>query len=86
MTIDTINALANEQSRIYCQLSRQVHDRGALLRRLHEIQREIASLWDTRRGELAGAYGGIEVAPNNGEAYRRGYVVWHRHTTNRRGG
>ena len=86
MTIDLINALANEQSRIYYALCRQLHDRAPLLRRLKEIRRDLADLWDARRGEMVTKYGSVDAQPNNGEAYRVGYVSWHRHTSSKRGG
>lgn len=86
MTIlDTINALAAEQAAIYCRLCREP-DRSALLERLRRIQRELADLWDVRRSEQAGKYDGFEVMPNNGKAYRNGFLAWDRHTSKKQGG
>ncbi len=79
--IVTINALANEQGRIYCELCNRPETHELKLRRLAEVRRELAYLWDDRRQELAGHYGVVPVCRSgNGTGIITGHIAWDRHT------
>lgn len=70
-TMERINQLSQERSLLIRQLSNGRRGDPALTERLHEVERELARLWEVRRRERAGRREGIDLVVE--QAYRRIY-------------
>ncbi|MEX2159701.1 MAG: hypothetical protein WEB04_09900 [Dehalococcoidia bacterium] len=69
VTMDRINQLSAERSRLYALATNG--QRGESVRRVREVSQELEVLWDRRRGELAGHRDAIELLVDR--AYERVY-------------
>ena len=74
-TIDRINQLSTERTRLYSQVANGRRGDTALLQRIHEIDAELKDLWERRRQERAGRPEGIDLLVERSyeRAYGRGF-------------
>jgi hypothetical protein len=74
-TIDRINQLSSERTRLYSRAGNGRRGDTALLQRIHEIDAELKALWQRRRQERAGRPEGIDLLVERSyeQAYGRGF-------------
>jgi hypothetical protein len=72
-TMDRINQLSTERTKLFVSAGRRSDP--ALLERIHQIEGELASLWEARRQERAGRRDGIDLFIDRAyeHTYGRGY-------------
>ncbi len=74
-TLERINQLSAERTRLYAAASNGRRKDAAVLQRIHEISAEMGSLWEARRRERAGKVEGIDrvIDAMYASTYGRGY-------------
>jgi len=74
-TIERINQLSGERSRLYRLAGNGRRGDAGVQRRIKEISEEIDRLWELRRSERAGHLEGIDLLVDRSyqDAYGRGY-------------
>jgi len=70
-TIDRINQLSAERSRLFLQAGNGRRGDSKVLLRIHQISAELERLWDERRRERAGRRDGIDLLVDR--AYQETY-------------
>ena len=70
-TIDRINQLSAERSRLFLQAANGHRGDSKVLLRIHQLDAELERLWDERRRERAGRRDGIDLLVDR--AYQETY-------------